>query len=549
MIDPVYGWQKIADESCCCHTKGCVMIKGEFQDTISSAKQVIDRFSGVSLVDGVESVLSAFAGDFAFILETQNFILAVVDKIRSYPLFYTRTAAGYLVANSARLLRETLSIKSCDEEAVREFQMTGYVTGRRTLAEGIKQVQPGEFLWIDKATLSAQTRIYKSFYVKEKEERPETEWLDEFDAVNERTFREVIDSLEGRPVWIPLSGGLDSRLVAAMLVSLGHENVKTFSYGLPGNYQARVAELVAEKLGLKWLFIPFTHEWARPRFADSRRKEYFRYADGLNSVPFMAEYFSLLHLQEKGLIDKDAVIINGQSGDFVSGGHIPAGLPSVSGNWQRFLLDAVIDKHYSLWTDLKTEENLHFAEKLLLHHFARFDEPAGPQDVADLFEHWECMERQSKHVVNGQRAFEFFGFGWRIPLWSDRYFDFWKKVPWQYKFDQSLYKKYLKLKDPMGVFSMTIPKEYSSPWYIPLLSVCVSVLARCCGQKYLVMENQLLKYFMYYGPYYAYLSYGSYLRHSKYHRNVISFLLYEVLKESGCEFRENVPRQRQTLIS
>ncbi|MBI5558046.1 MAG: hypothetical protein HY885_10435 [Deltaproteobacteria bacterium] len=548
--DPVHGWHGLELNGSPCCFRGFVIIDNVISEGEDAAIAVVKLLGGETRRERITSLLQSLKGDFAFFVERSDAIIAVVDKIRSFPIFFSHEGKRLLLGNSARLLREKLPQAAFDQNGLLEFQMTGFVTEQNTLRQGVKQLRPGECLYFDKASVeNVETWRYRSFYTPEKEEKSEDEWLAEFDAVNEETFQDVIRSLKGRPVWVPLSGGLDSRLVVAMLKHQGYDRVTAFSYGLPGNYQAEVARRVAGKLGVKWLFIPYTHQVTRKRFREEKRKEYFAYADGLCSVPFLSDYYALAHLREKKIIDPDAVIINGQSGDFITGGHIPEFRGQGEVNWRNFLVESIINKHFSLWSDLKSKENIGWAERRLADHFGAFPEPKGPQDVADLFEHWEWQERQSKYVVNGQRAFEFFGYDWRLPLWSDQYFDFWQKVPWQHKMNQSLYKKYLRKKDPMGVFSMELPAYYVSPRYLLLFSLLVSIAARFNRQSKLVLENRFLKYFMYYGPFYSYLTYRQYLNHSDYHRNVVSFLVYEVLKNAGDECLSLVAPQRRSLMS
>lgn len=548
--DPAYGWHSLAVKHSFCSFKGFVIINNIVSEGDDAAREVVERLGGTVRREVISSLLRSLKGDFSFIVERDDAVIAAVDKIRSFPIFFLQNDKGlFLLGNSARLLQKKLSMAFFDQSGLREFQMTGYVTGQNTLWRGINQLRPGDCLYFDKTSGHCETWSYRSFYSANKEEKSEKEWLAEFDAVNEETFRDVIHSLRGRPVWVPLSGGLDSRLVVAMLKHQGYERVTAFSYGPPGNYQAEVARRVAAQIGVKWFFIPYTHHMTRKRFREEKRKRYFLYADGLSSVPFLSDYYALAYLQEQKIIDPDAVIINGQSGDFITGGHIPESFVQKSGNGLAFLVESIIHKHYSLWTDLKDRENISLVEKRLAAHFAAFPPPTCVQDLADLFEHWEWQERQSKYVVNGQRAFEFFGFDWRLPLWSDQYFDFWQKVPWRLKMNQELYKKYLRKKDPLGVFSMDLPAYYVSPRYLLLFSLLVSIAARFSHRGTLGLENRFLKYFMYYGPFYAYLTYRQYLEHSDHHRNVVSFLLYEVLKNAGDGSLSLVTPQRRSLLS
>jgi asparagine synthase (glutamine-hydrolysing) len=59
---------------------------------------------------------------------------------------------------------------------------------------------------------------------------------------------------------VPLSGGLDSRIIVAMLKRLGVEDVICFTYGKKGNREAEISRQVAEALGYRWYFVEYTKE-------------------------------------------------------------------------------------------------------------------------------------------------------------------------------------------------------------------------------------------------------------------------------------------------
>ena len=43
----------------------------------------------------------------------------------------------------------------------------------------------------------------------------------------------------------------------------------------------------------------------------------------LHSIHFPQDFAAIKHLHDNDLISKDSVIVNGQSGDFISGNHLP----------------------------------------------------------------------------------------------------------------------------------------------------------------------------------------------------------------------------------
>ena len=80
------------------------------------------------------------------IAKSSDCVVAEVDSVRSYPIFYALIANQLKVSNSARQRQGMLSNKSFDLVAVTEFLMSGYVTRAKTLSKEIRQPQVGELL-------------------------------------------------------------------------------------------------------------------------------------------------------------------------------------------------------------------------------------------------------------------------------------------------------------------------------------------------------------------------------------------------------------------
>lgn len=255
---------------------------------------------------------------FAAVVETPHVVFATVDKVGSVPLFYSTRGGRLHVSNSARLIRNRLGLDIPDEAAMVEFRMTGYTTGGTTLCEGLRQLQAGECLswdWDGEDVCRERYFLY----------RPDDTRVGSADRLlqdlAERTdviFRRIVEEADGRPIWVPLSGGLDSRLVLCKLTEHAAADLHAFSYGPRGNDQAAAARQVAERLDVPWFEVHLTGDEIRRSFASVARRRYWERADGLSVVPSMAEFPVFTRLLEQGTLPQDALIVNGQSGDFIT---------------------------------------------------------------------------------------------------------------------------------------------------------------------------------------------------------------------------------------
>jgi asparagine synthase (glutamine-hydrolysing) len=332
----------------------------------------------------------------------------------------------------------------------------------------------------------------------------------------------MVERANGRRIKLPLSAGLDSRLLACGLHEANYDNLEIFSYGLPGNWEARGAKEVAKKLNMPWKLITTSRNEARQVFWSETRKSYSNFSDGLSSLPNFQEFFPVNKMYQSGDITEDSIIINGQTGDFISGGHITSALLKPNAN-VRTLLDTIINKHYALWKNLMTKSRVERIEEKVLELLGvNLDTVLTVDELASLYERWECEERQCKWVINGQRVYDFFGCDWQLPLWDVELVNFFQKVPNHLKLDQRLYKLWLKRWNYKHLF-----KEFNPVvWRWPGTALAVVPLAKSAefilGKHAKERCYEVFGYWNHYTEHFAPYPYREYYKASKDVRNNIS---------------------------
>lgn len=494
--------------------------------------------TGADMAVAAKTYVGRLPGNFGFIAENDDYVVAATDRVRGYPIFYSLMGAEVLFSNSARDLRKAASLEIPDPVSILEGLMAGFVTGNNTLYLDLHQVLPGEVVVLDKATGKISTERYYEFGAVPTD-RSDDQLLQELFAATHQIFRRVMEEASGRLILVPLSGGLDSRLVLAMLKSLGYPSLEAFSYGPLHNEEANRARVVAERLDVPWTFFPSKQSTAQRLFGNPERIRYWRQADGLCSVPNMLEYQVFSELTERNHLPSDVVVVNGQSGDFITGGHIPEALNG--GHCEVF--EAIVEKHYSLWKMMLTRENL----ALLRDRFEGNLSSArrhGSEPAPHLYEYWEWQERQSKFVVNQQRTYDFFELDWLLPLWDREYCEFWRKVPVQLKLRQLLYRRFLEQWDYRGLFTDTRLNSHMIGW--PGISRAARPLARFTGvlgggaaKEYVY---QRAKYFGYYRHQLGSYPFVYFLRRASQFRNAVSLFAESWVRELFPEWMdENFP--------
>ncbi len=407
------------------------------------------------MTERLAKVVETWPGHFAVAASDGNAAIAVTDRVRSYPVFYMRRAGVTTLSNDPinAVPRDALEL---DPAACVELRLANYVTGQRTLFRDLCQVEAGHVVGFDLRNGARVCVKYNSFSARELADCPEDELLERHDSALNATFERVVTEANGRPIWVTLSSGLDSRLVLAKLKALGYENLHCVSYGPPGNDDARGAAEIAAEIGVPWTFVPYAARAVRAFYHSKERSEYWKFASGGASVPFMVDEIAMHQLVRDGRIKSpgETILINGQSGDFTSGGHLTGKhldpLDPERSYPLKLIVNAIMTKHFSQRTR-SGADNLHIDAKIREKLGVKDGQYTG-QELAQLYETWESDERQAKYVVNGQRSYDFLGLGWRLPLWDKELFDFWRSVPYHYKLHQRLYRTYLDRHNFMGLF-------------------------------------------------------------------------------------------------
>lgn len=389
------------------------------------------------------NLLHQLNGNFAIVSKYSDRLFAAVDQCRSIPLFYGQKDRCFFLSDDAQWIRLQVGDSDLDPLSIKEFMLTGYVTGPNTLFPNVKQLQAGECLWVqirmDKPELT--THRYYRWIHGDYFNASEEELCVAMDRVHLRVFERLLETTKGYTIIIPLSGGYDSRLIATMLKRLGRDDVICFSYGKANNWESKISQQVSTTLGYPWLFVPYTRKKWREWFNSSELFEYTWFGSGLCSLEHTQDFPAVWTLKQQGYLPENSIFVPGHTGDFISGGHLSKDWGK-TGKIDNFkLLSWINQKHYAYWKLDYQRFSMNFASKILsslfLESWNTFDE------MASLYESWEWQERQSKFIINSVRVYEFWGYEWRIPLWDKELMDFWAKVPLKYRIGKNLYNKYV----------------------------------------------------------------------------------------------------------
>ncbi|MFY0672231.1 MAG: 7-cyano-7-deazaguanine synthase [Bacteroidia bacterium] len=382
-----------------------------FQNGVRLELNEISRIIEKSLgnKNKLKKILGGFDGNFALIFKKENELIATVDICRSIPLAFDHNCI-YALGATGQL--------AINQNTLGDLPKLEALQANLSLFKEVKQLQAGEYLLISEGRAECI-----SYFDHFRNEQPISieKAKDDFAKIIDKMGEQIVDLLNGKKALVPLSGGYDSRFILALLKNKGYNNVLAFTYGQPEGFEAQTAKKVCEQLAVDWRLI----EYNRDLFEETDLGEfsnYCKYASAFGSVPQEQEYWALKQLSQD-LDSEECVVLPGFCGDVQAGSFIP-------------------DKFF----ESKWYKNKVSPKEYLKEGYSRGVEIEASDETFEDFwafyshlEEWILRERESKYIINGVRAYEFFGFDWYLPLWQKDFIKFWQMVPSAYRRDKALY--------------------------------------------------------------------------------------------------------------
>ena len=425
---------------------GYILYKGNFSSWGAELDNLILFLNNEAVDDqNIVEYISNIRGNFSLIISVNCRTIVSVDHICSTPIYYLNLDKSVLVTDDISYLQKKIGKEfSVSKSSRLQVLMSGYTLFEDTLYTRIKSFIPGQVFLYHHDNISVNNiNNYQAWFDTDINKYKSLEFMcSKFNDVILEVMREMISSLNNRQVVIPLSGGYDSRLIASILRHYNYENVICFTYGMRNNFEAISAEKIANDLGYKWVFVDLDIKEQASFYQSNDFSLYLEYADTPNSVPYYQGLYSVKYLKEKKIIDNNAVFINGNSGDFITGGHISGVYQYCDKNYLcKDISDAIINKYYSLWGYIKNSDNISTIVRKIANNYNRLKGSYSTSiNICDFIYYYEFVNRQSKYVIQGQKIFEYYGHDWRMPLWDSKMIEFWSSVPNNYKNKQVLYK-------------------------------------------------------------------------------------------------------------
>ncbi|MEM7369385.1 MAG: asparagine synthase C-terminal domain-containing protein [Bacteroidota bacterium] len=415
--------------------------------------ELLEYFSGIGSAEGFVRRITEANGCFAVIWKAEDATFAAVDRLRSLPIVWKKASDGIHISGDVSQLGDSHTLDTAQAVV---FPYSCLSLGAATLFREVHQLQAGEWLHIQGRTTTVRT-----YFACTNEFDPsspsEEEIRRQFRLTAEAVWTRLIQASRQRTFVIPLSGGYDSRLIAAMFRQLECERVICFTYGRKSSNEVAISRQVAEKLGYPWHFVEYTESLLKT-YLEEDGLAYRDFASNGISVAHEQDFFAIRQLLLEGKIPVDAIVLPGFGGDVLAGSWFPDKVPA-SWSRDRFIRYLITNRKFFSGT-----RKPRLDKKAIYQMISKEIPVEAIPDLPtaySLLQYWGMRNRMSKFLVNAVRVYDFWGLHWKLPFFDHEWIDYWRGIPDVYKLNKRLYLSEASqwLFQPMGIdFHMDVPR-------------------------------------------------------------------------------------------
>jgi len=384
-------------------------------------------------LENLNEKISALDGLFSVLIFYNDEVVLVCDRTRTFPIFFKIHLGACFIADHAHKLIDNHEVVRFSPTSEKEFLNCGYVSGFDTLFSDIFQVQAGEIVRIKAG------RLQRNFYHLFLKTLPQNKLIQNDNLSIDLVFENIINNFYqfslGKNIFIPLSGGFDSRFIALISALSKMKNVTCFTLGRYNNEEALVAEKIAKKLGLKWEFIEYNKSIIKNFLSDQEFLDFAHFSSNGVSMPFLQDYFAVKQFYNLGIRGNENVFVPGHLGDFIAGSHLTKAGGIMENSSHQQIIQGICRSQYNLITarfhDKEIESKI---SSLLQYEFF---------NAQNKFENWNLKERQAKFIINSSSVFNYYGYKQFFPFMNSAFFQYFQEIDDSLRLHKKLYDEYL----------------------------------------------------------------------------------------------------------
>jgi asparagine synthase (glutamine-hydrolysing) len=210
-----------------------------------------------------EAFVERLHGEFvvAVVDAERSRLLLATDPVGTYPLYWWTGADGLMFSSDlSAILAATPEARQLNLRAVADYVTVGFVVGDKTLARGVRALDPGTVLSCDAARGHVSERTY--FRVESLFGNKRTDKAHYFQDL-EAAFHGAVTRAMGGPrqIGLSLSGGLDSRAILSH--TGGGAGLRTYTLGVEGCADQVIATRLSAIAGTKHHYFKLDDRYLR----------------------------------------------------------------------------------------------------------------------------------------------------------------------------------------------------------------------------------------------------------------------------------------------
>jgi hypothetical protein len=363
-----------------------------YMQTISEIE--INQYLSPAILDRFAKLLLFNAGNFGIIFRFHERTIIITD--------YQSTESIYLYKGNESYKLISPLAKGFDSQRI-DVVAGAIPIGVQTNHKKIFSLYPASVTVVPNEGFKIESTPLPSGKNKKFEPR-------KFDRLLENTFDLLKERSTGRKIYLMLSGGLDSHLIFFYLLKM-RINFQAIVYGPDFS-----ADVQAAKELCRVFEVPIYH--ARRRKHIFYQPEFISWLKGFIKTRRGQSYVNLQEIDViyslKNIIEKNSIILNGSTGDFLSGSHLRYGYL----NWgESGIMNRIQRKFYSFRhvSKYQREElmSLILEELSSISHRYRV-----AKNSLEAFEKFELENRQVKYIIPMKEVYEYEGCNAFLPLWD-----------------------------------------------------------------------------------------------------------------------------------
>lgn len=360
-------------------------------------------------------------------------VILATDVNRSFPLYWTRHGGQIRVSDDSRLL--AADDPNPDPSSLNQFRHAGFVLGTGTLYQRVRTGAADTVVTLDRERATERRRSRFALPVSSGVQDP-AEAAHAFRDAVLTSVGDLVARNPSRQFVVPLSGGVDSRVIVSALRLAGAQHVHTFTYGRPDSSEARSSQRVAEALDLPWTFIQLQPHAIRNRWRSPENAPFIAGTFGGDALPHIQDWYAMGVLAAKKVLAPGAVILPGHTAVRTLKDDDLLTTPELA---RGDLVDAIVSRHYGQAGTADPVRHDRAILELIGGIVDDYGFDGTPPSTARSLQAVNILGRQSKYILNSVRAYEVYGLGWAMPLLDARAHRAVAMLDWTLTRDRSWY--------------------------------------------------------------------------------------------------------------